>query len=87
MPITSTPTYLLTVTSIVLDMINQQATVVLEGTIGGVFVNNVQFVIPPADLAGLILAQPTTGLTRQDDITGMIYEYAISKGYATGTIS
>jgi len=93
MPVTPTPAFQWVISAVQIDMVNVQCGVTLVGQLATtptptpVQGCHVDFTIPTADFTALITAVPTTGLTRQNDLTQAIYNYAVSKGIVSGTVS
>jgi len=87
MPITTPVPLQWVINTLHVDMVNVQATVTFTGTVGTQVVGTTSFDIPQADFIPLITANPTAGMTRQNDLTTAIYAYAVAKGYVTGTVS
>ena len=87
MPITTSTPLIWAINTLHVDMVNVQATVAFTGTIGTQVVGATNFDIPQVDFIPLITSLPNVGLTRQQDLTLAIYNYAIAKGYVTGVAS
>lgn len=87
MPITSSSPLVWTIESLQIDMVAGVCNVSMAAVCGAVAMGNTNFTIPQADFLALITANPTAGMTRQNDLVAAIYNYAVSKGYANGTVS
>ncbi|MDE2100278.1 MAG: hypothetical protein KGL39_23710 [Patescibacteria group bacterium] len=93
MPVTPAATFEWVIADVQIDMVNVQCGVSLIGQlVAGTTVTPMpnarkDFTIPTADFTTLITAMPTAGLTRQNDLTAAIYNYAVAQGYVTGAVS
>jgi len=87
MPITSSSPVVWTLETVQIDMTGGTCTVSMSSVSGGVALGNTAFTIPQADFLTLITANPTAGMTRQQDLLGALYGYAVAHGYANGTVS
>lgn len=87
MPVTTPTPLLWTIQNIYIDMVAVQASVTLSGTVGTQSVGTVNFIIPEESFVPLITSLPTSGQTRQNDLTAAIYAYAIAQNIVTGVAS
>jgi hypothetical protein len=87
MPITSASPLVWTIQAMQIDMVAGVCNVTMNAVCGAVQMGATNFTIPQADFLALITTPPTQGLTRQDDLVAAIYHYAVTHGYANGTVS
>lgn len=87
MPVTKTVTVEYRLVRLSIDIDTGTGTAVLRQFMDGVAGPDVEFQAVGADLAALLSASPTAGLSRGDDATIAIYEYAVAHGYVEGAVS
>lgn len=88
MPVTATVTQTITyvLVKFSVDMVAMTAAAQFQQSINGTPAQVFEVDIGAADLQTLLGAAPT-GATRGADVTDAIYQFAVTKGYMTGTVS
>lgn len=87
MPVTVQKTVSYYLTRLDVDMTTMSATVKLTMMIDGNRTGEVNFVIAGDDFHAYLAGIPQAGMSRGDDATFAIYEYAVAHGHVEGSIA
>lgn len=87
MPVTSTVTVSYTVIGLNVDLIQGLGKAVLRRFVDGNAAGDMEFDCVGLELQAILGASPVANKTRADDIADAIYQFAIDKGYISGTVS
>jgi hypothetical protein len=87
MPVSGSISQVYTITSFRVDLVAMSLVITMSRTVGGVVAAPVEFNADPVDVQGFLNSDPDGSTTRLLDWTNAIYNYAITKGWITGTLS
>ena len=86
MPVTANAVVSYTLMRLTIDMEQMTGTAVLRKMVDGEVVGTVEYQAVGDDLIALLMATPDATKTRGNDVTDAVYQFAVDRGFISGTI-